>query len=175
MTATDHEAEVIRAIVDDALVLQAVPERVSDLITSLRRSPNPGVCGFFRVYLYRHNFHEAELPSSLLLQMVEDSDIPATQARSALVDATFPYYRLAPIAKASFLRRLAKLALRPDADLSAAVFEQLGKITDFDQSVNSLLPPDTLDQLRRCYVALLKSGKIKSNASLETVLEMEPQ
>jgi hypothetical protein len=171
VTSAPREAELIRALVAEAVRLRASPGLVSGMVASLPLNPNPALAGYLTSYLsYGSRFPEQELASNLLLEMVRNSTIPGSQMESVVSRVTVLYSQFSEAGKVSIVQRLVKLGLQPDRNIAQAGYSGLADIGRFEHSIAAMIPATMVEELGNAYRSMVRKGSVPRNRTLEAEL-----
>jgi hypothetical protein len=166
----ERESSIVQALTEEHRRLDTVPNRISDLVISLERRPNPALAGYLFAYLEFSSTRplDYDRDSTLLLQMAGNPSVPNSRWME-LVDSAIVRYAGASLpTRAAFVQRLAELGQQPDVQAAMASYHGLGKIAGVDPSVKGLLSSNALEGLRNAYRAMVKKGTIRRDAALES-------
>jgi hypothetical protein len=171
VTSTQQDAEVIRSITSEALLLQRSPEAIGGAVASLSQGGNPALAAFLVSHLENIDIIDNPDTSAMLLsQLTGNENVPA-EAWEGIVDhIVLDYDRLTRGSRAAVIRRFVELGQNTDARFASPGLHGLGKIVNFDSSAWELAPPDARSMLGQVYRNFVRSGAISRNPSLEAAL-----
>jgi hypothetical protein len=171
VTSSQQNIEIIRSLVSEALRLETSPESIHDAIASLAHVQNPALAGFLVVHLRRiDTIHNPDTAATLLVQIVDNENVPASEREDIVDSIVLDYDRLTDGNRALIVSRFAKLGASEDAGLAALGLRGLVKISDFDQSVGTMVPASAVGAIGRNYRTLMARGALAHSDALEKVL-----
>jgi hypothetical protein len=175
VTFDEREADLIRAVTDEALRLKGHPEFIAADVASLSSSSNPAVAGYMLHFvMLSRDITQRGLAAELLMKMLGNRGVPAERWD------TIPFFlnlysgSLSPEGRTSMVQRYADLARQEDENAARAGFMGLRfPAADPDGTLRSLIPPEALDGLAPRYRALVQKKTIDRSAPLEALLGIE--
>jgi hypothetical protein len=173
VSSTPGDAEVIRSLSSEALVLQQSPEAIGGDVEILSKVKNPALAAFLVCHLERvETIDDPDTSATLLSQLVGNESVPAEAWEDIVDHIVLDYDRLTRGSRTAVIRRFVELGQSTDARFASSGLHGLDKIVNFDSSAWELAPPDAHSKLIQVYRNLVRTGAISRNPSLEAALRI---